>query len=123
LTVAGLNIIAITGSFQHAPITSGSITFNGSDNTLNPAGPFLDSGGLAFTIGTVPSREVNLYYVGPGYQDFISADAFGNSFTGAGTFTITPVSVPGPIVGGGLPSLLLGGGLLAWWLHRRRMPA
>ena len=47
-----------------------------------------------------------------------------SSFAATSTFTAESVPVPLPVLGGGLPGLMLaGGGLLGWWRRKRKAKA
>jgi hypothetical protein len=82
--------------------------------------PHLDLAGLGFS--NSHGEEINLYYQDQ-YFALVSPDNNLNwTASGPGTFTLTPITgVPGPVVGAGLPGLILaGGGTLVWWRRQRQ---
>jgi hypothetical protein len=94
-----------------------------SDNVFNTTAPYLTANGIAFETtgggGGVTAPD-GLYYNGTNYT---LVDDAGSVITiDTGSFTIS--SVPGPIVGSGLPGLIFAsGGLLAWWRRKRKAEA
>jgi hypothetical protein len=115
-------VTAITGTVGGSPITA-LTTFQNASNLLYLNGfALLDLNGLSFE--NAAGQNINIFSffsqgtppTGNAYGERV-LNANGSTAFGVGTFAL----VPGPIVGAGVPGLILAsGGLLAWWRRRRQ---
>jgi hypothetical protein len=105
-------------SFTTLPITITGVTLN-KDNTIasftfSSLNWYPNAAAEGITNNTL-SGSINLNTLQSQYTA-----SYKDNTTG-GVYKYVVVSVPGPVLGAGLPSLMVGaGGLLAWWGRRRK---
>jgi hypothetical protein len=127
----GFDITGVTGTWNSFTITGLAYPPGNLNNVLFPTSPFLTANAAYtvlsdFAFSDSNSNDVYIFYnpIEGFPSPYIWTALISGTNETAGTFSITPeVSVPGPIVGAGLPGLVAAcGGLLAW-LRRRRKAA
>jgi len=131
VSIAGIGTATFTDSGVLAFISSTGV-LNQPTPTVGVADPvvagmpaiILDTGSSAFagySLMTSIGPITGAAFINSGFAFPTSDGNFTLDFINSNQSTFSASVVPGPIVGAGLPGLILaGGGLLAWWRRRRQ---
>lgn len=132
LTINNSNVTFSGGAYSEIQDRNGETYQNISDCT---GCSYMDTVVVAAAAGAIPNSITTAfsYTVNPNtdYYDgtfgIEGSDGYIDTYGELLPTTVTLAdasAVPGPIVGGGLPGLIMaGGGLLGWWRRKRKVPA